>query len=106
MPVSLASVHGWTVDKPPEPGRVLSGRHARKARKRGGLLLGYVLLATQEKVTRAPQEHETLLAIKAKGLQGRVIRWLNGWGNSGKPGSESSLWRPTHNGRQSSFAKS
>jgi hypothetical protein len=48
----------------PQPGRGLSGRDARKARKRGGLLFGYFLLATQEKVARPPKEGETLLILK------------------------------------------
>jgi len=34
-----------------------------QARKRGGLLFGYFLLATQEKVARPPKEDETLLIL-------------------------------------------
>ncbi len=62
MRASLASVQGWTVDKPPEPGRGLSGL-ARKARKRGAPLFGYFLSGKREKVTRPPQEDETLLLL-------------------------------------------
>ena len=59
MPVSLASVHGWTVDKPRRPHADFAGIHARKARKRGGLSFGYFSLATQRKVTRPPKEDES-----------------------------------------------
>ena len=45
---------GCPVDKPRSPTADFPGRDARKARKRGGLLFGYFLLATQEKVTRPP----------------------------------------------------
>jgi hypothetical protein len=38
---------------------------ARKARKRGGLLFGHFLLATQEKVARPPKEGEMLLILSS-----------------------------------------
>jgi hypothetical protein len=45
----------------PEPGREPCGQDVRKARKRGGLLFGSFLLATQEKGTRPPQGGRKLL---------------------------------------------
>ena len=44
MRTSLASVHGWTVDKPRSPHADFPGMDVRKARKRGGLLFGYLSL--------------------------------------------------------------
>ena len=59
MRTSLASVQGWTVDKPRNPHADFPGIYARKARKRGGLSFGYFSLATQRKVTRPPKEDES-----------------------------------------------
>ena len=76
MPVSLASVHGECMDARVEatqeqlPDGLSTNPRSptahfpvlfRKARKRGGLSFGYFSLATQRKVTRPPQEDETLL---------------------------------------------
>ena len=43
----------------PEPLREVAGQDARRPLHRGGLLFGYFLLATQEKVTRSPQASES-----------------------------------------------
>ena len=43
----------------PEPLRGVGGQDARRPLHRGGLLFGYFLLATQEKVTRSPQASES-----------------------------------------------
>lgn len=55
--VGLSSlVHGRTIDDQRLPSTNLEGMDARKASLRGGLLFGYLFLATQEKVTRAKRE--------------------------------------------------
>ncbi len=60
MRTSLASVHGWTVDKPRNPAADLAGRDARKARKRG-VVFSWVLLfwTSKREVPRPPQEGES-----------------------------------------------
>ena len=45
----------------PEPLREVAGQDARRPLHRGGLLFGYFLLATQEKVTRSPKASESPL---------------------------------------------
>ncbi|RDD79862.1 hypothetical protein DVJ77_19670 [Dyella tabacisoli] len=42
------------LSKSPAKPHALAGQDARRALHRGGLLFGYFLLATQEKVTRTP----------------------------------------------------
>ena len=44
--------------KTPQAERALAGQDARRATGRGGLLFGYFLLATQEKVTRADRRSD------------------------------------------------
>jgi hypothetical protein len=47
----------------PEPLREVAGQDARRPLHRGGLLFGYFLLATQEKVTRSPKASESFALI-------------------------------------------
>ena len=50
--------HMDVLSKSPAATHGLAGRSPASAEE-GGLLFGYFLLATQEKVTRAPQAHES-----------------------------------------------
>ncbi len=50
------------VQRTPESANALAGQDARRARRRGGLLFGHFLLATQEKVTRSPQVSESFFS--------------------------------------------
>ena len=52
---SSPQAHGWAVGEPRRPRANPQRRDARRACSRGGLLFGNFLLATQEKVTRAPR---------------------------------------------------
>ena len=54
MRASLLPAHGCAVNKPPEQLCAVGGQDARRPLMWGGLLFGYFLLATQEKVTRSP----------------------------------------------------
>lgn len=54
VPVSLDARVGAAQERLPEP----------SSAEEGGLLFGDFLLATQEKVTRAPQAHETPLLTR------------------------------------------
>ena len=55
------------LSKSPASAHGLGGRSPASA-KWGGLLFGYFLLATQEKVTRPPQEGESSSTYSAKEL--------------------------------------
>ena len=56
----LAASPGMDCQPTPESLREVAGQDARRPLHRGGLLFGYFLLATQEKVTRSPQASESL----------------------------------------------
>jgi len=57
---------GMDCQRTPEPAREVGGQDARRPRHRGGLLFGYFLLATQEKVTRSPKASESLRSTHRK----------------------------------------
>ena len=54
----LAVSAGMHCQPTPEPLRAVGGQDARRPLHRGGLLFGYFLLATQEKVARSPEASE------------------------------------------------
>ena len=92
MPASLASVHGWTVDKPRSPDANLLGPKAREARK-AGWPFSWLLLFGHAKTSDSPSEggrnRSSLLVCKAtemhrkKTLDSR-FRGNDGWWGSGQ----------------------
>jgi len=64
---SLASVHGWTVDKPRSPHAGFPGMDARKARKRGGLLFGYLSLGHARESDSPSAGGRKLFALSQRG---------------------------------------
>jgi hypothetical protein len=64
MRTSLASVHGWTVDKPRSPHADFPGMDARKARKRGGLLFGYLSLGHARESNSPSEGGRKLFALR------------------------------------------
>jgi len=74
MDVDAFSLGQDARSKSPAPTHELAG-HRPASAKRGGLLFGYFLLATQEKVARAPQECESFCSvptIKSKSIAHKV----------------------------------
>ena len=62
---AFSQVHGRTFEKPGSGSRTFRAGSPESA-KRGGLSFGYFSLATQRKVTRAPQAHESFCSNPTK----------------------------------------
>ena len=58
MRACFSPAHGCAVEKPRKPNANSQGRMPGERLARGGLLFGYFLLATQEKVTRADRRSD------------------------------------------------
>ncbi len=90
MPAMFVTVQGCTVHEHPRAHANPERRDARRARTRGGLLFGYFLLATQEKVTRAARRADRKLWLFAS--SDRATKRNRGKGGAhGGPGP--TLWR-------------
>jgi hypothetical protein len=106
MPARFVTVQGCTVHEPRPPHANPERMDARRARTRGGLLFGYFLLATQEKVTRvarradrklwlslslSPQQPQPLQQLQPRICQSRAPLVAKGWSPRSAPPSPQPL---------------